>query len=329
MPDPDTPLLLEMQPSCAGMRLDRALSQSLPEHSRAAIQQWLKQGLVRVDGAPAKQSLRLAGGERVTITPPPADAPADDAADAPAQPMDLDIIHHDADIAVINKPPGLVVHPGAGRADRTLLNALLHWDESLRALPRAGIVHRLDKDTSGLLVVARNEAARRRLIAQLDDRSMARSYLAVANGVMVAGERIEQPIGRHRRDRLRMCVTARGKAAATRIRVAQKFRSHCLLQAELESGRTHQIRVHLSWRGFALVGDSLYGARVRLPPDCGDDLRATLRQFSRQALHAEQLSLRHPRDGEQRHWRQPMPHDLQRLVAQLTEDCERHRRSGE
>ena len=306
-------------PALVGARLDKALSELLPEHSRSAIQQWLKQGLVRVDGAPARQKLRLAGGETVEVSVPQAQP-----ADWPAQRMDFEVVHQDADLLVIDKPAGMVVHPGAGQADNTLMNGLLHLDDALRALPRAGIVHRLDKDTSGLLVVARNEVARRRLIAQLQERSMKRLYLAVVNGVMVAGESIAQPIGRHRRERLRMCVSAAGKPAVTHLRVERKFRAHCLVGAELETGRTHQIRVHLSWRGFPLVGDKRYAGRMRLPPEAGDELTATLRQFPRQALHAAQLSLRHPASGTQTTWQRHMPADLQHLIAALESDQRLH-----
>ena len=323
MTDCERRLFIEIQPAFAGVRLDKALAKLLPDHSRATIQQWLKQGLVLLDGRPVAQKLRLSGGEALEIfVPEPQPAPGVD--DLPAQPMDLDIIDRDADLLVINKPAGMVVHPGAGNADNTLLNGLLSLDESLRALPRAGIVHRLDKDTSGLLVVARNEVARRRLVGQLQDRSMKRRYLAVVNGVMVAGERIAQPIGRHRHDRLRMCVTPSGKPAVTHIRVERKFRRHCLIRVDLETGRTHQIRVHLNWRGFPLVGDKLYTGRLRLPPDAGEELTATLRHFDRQALHATRLSLRHPRDGEQKQWRQPPPVDLQQLIEQLETDHRRH-----
>lgn len=319
MNDRDEYFSVEIEPALAGDRLDKALSQLLPAHSRSSQKQWFKQGLVRVDGMPVKPKFRLAGGETLVVRPPPPPHQKDTA----AQPMDFDIIDRDADLLVINKPAGMAVHPGAGRADNTLLNGLLYVDESLRALPRAGIVHRLDKDTSGLLVVARNEAARRHLIGQLQDHSMKRRYLAVASGVMVAGERIDQPIGRHRQNRLRMCVTPSGKPAVTHLRVARKFRRHCLLQADLETGRTHQIRVHLNWRGFPLVGDPLYGGRMQLPPEAGNGLTAALRQFNRQALHAGQLSLRHPASGEQKQWRQPMPPDMQRLIEQLEKDCGR------
>lgn len=325
MNDQNPLVFMEIAPIFAGFRIDKALAELLPDHSRATLQQWLKNELVQVDGQVVKQKFRLSGGEKIEIAvPPPQPQPQLMPTDCPAQRMPLDILEQDEDILVINKPAGLVVHPGAGNADQTLLNGLLHFDESLRMLPRAGIVHRLDKDTTGILVVARNEVARQRLIEQLQDHSMKRCYLAVARGVMVAGERIDQPIGRHRQDRLRMCVTDRGKPAVTHIRVARKFRHHCLLRAELETGRTHQIRVHLSWRGFPLVGDALYAGRAKLPPACSPELSNALQQFSRQALHAEQLSLCHPRTGEQRQWQQPLPADLQGLIEQLDMDVQHH-----
>ncbi|MDD9874091.1 MAG: RluA family pseudouridine synthase [Gammaproteobacteria bacterium] len=326
MSHPNRRLRIQIEPALAGVRLDKALSQLLPDYSRALIQRWLKQDLVRLDGRAVAQKFRLAGGETLEVSVP--EAWASDVEAQPAQPVEIEIIDQDADLLVINKPAGMVVHPGAGHADRTLLNGLLHFDESLRALPRAGIVHRLDKDTSGVLVVARNEAARRQLIEQLRARGMKRRYLAVVNGVPVSGERIDQPVGRHRHDRLRMRVTPSGKPAVTHVRVERKFRHHSLLRADLETGRTHQIRVHLSWRGFPVVGDKRYGERVRLPPGAGFDLTAALRQLDRHALHAARLELRHPRSGEPRQWRQPMPADLQHLVEILENDRREHRRRG-
>lgn len=306
---------LEITEKFAGMRLDKALAELLPDYSRATLQQWLKRGLVQMDGQSVKQKVRLSGGEILEISIPPATP-----TDCPAQYMELDIIDQDADLLVLNKPAGVVVHPGAGNTDNTLLNGLLYFDPSLRVLPRAGLVHRLDKDTSGLLVVARSEVARRQLIEQLQDHSMHRGYLAVVNGVMVSGETIEQPIGRHRQQRVRMCVTEHGKPAVTHVRVSRKFRRHCLLDVSLETGRTHQIRVHLSWRGFPLVGDKLYTSRVSLPPASSHELTTTLQQFSRQALHATQLSLCHPITGKQKQWQQPPPADLEHLIEQLDID---------
>ena len=326
-PTATAPVVITAPAAVNGMRADKALTELLTAHmsaanppaeySRATIQRWCRRGYVQVDGKVPRPKDKLRGGEIIRARiPEPAIAAW------PAQPIALEVIFADADLLVINKPAGLVVHPGAGQKDQTLLNGLLHWDDALRALPRAGIVHRLDKDTTGLMAVARTESARRSLIAQLQTREFARGYLAVAHGVPVAGECIEQPIGRHRFDRLRMCVTPRGKPAATRLFVRQKYRKHCRLRAELLSGRTHQIRVHLSWRGFPLVGDKLYGGRR--PATAAGPLADTLRQFNRQALHAETLALRHPTTGAQMQWRQPPPDDLRNLITQLELDAAAH-----
>lgn len=312
-------LRLDIPAALAGARADKALAELLPGHSRAAVQRWFKGDLVRVDGRAVAQKYRLAGGEVLQVDMPEESAAG--VAQQAAQAVALDIVDCDADLIVINKPAGLVVHPGAGNPDQTLLNGLLHFDESLRALPRAGIVHRLDKDTTGLLVIARNEAARLHLIRQLAARAVKRRYLAVVSGVPVAGERIAQPLGRHPRDRRRMQVApAAGKPAVTHVRVERKFRSHSLLRADLETGRTHQIRVHLSWRGFPVVGDKRYGGRARLPAAAGAELTDALRALGRQALHAASLELQHPASGDNRRWRQPLPADMQRLIDALERD---------
>lgn len=301
----------------AGMRADRAIAALLPEYSRATIQNWLKQGNIQLGERRIKPSDRLRGGENLQVVIPPVQP-----ADWEAQNIPLDLVYQDTHIIVLNKSSGLVVHPGAGNHDHTLLNALLYIDPSLRGLPRAGIVHRLDKDTTGLMVVARTEQARQSLIEQLKERQIRRHYLAVVNGVPVAGETIDQPIGRHRFDRLRMAVTERGKPAITHIRIKKKYRCHTLIEAMLDSGRTHQIRVHLAWRGFPLVGDPLYGARVKLPPGAPDNVVSCLQRFERQALHAWYLSLTHPSSGETLTWQQEMPEDMIDLVEVLTNDLD-------
>ncbi|MEA3291713.1 MAG: 23S rRNA pseudouridine(1911/1915/1917) synthase RluD [Pseudomonadota bacterium] len=307
----------EIPADFAGQRVDKGLAALLTGHSRAAIQQWLKAGRVMVDSAKPRQRDRLRGGERYQIR-----VPEPEPAEWPAQEMALDVVFEDNELLVINKPAGLVVHPGAGNPDGTLLNGALYRDDSLRRLPRAGIVHRLDKDTSGLLVLARTETARQSLIKQLKTRAMHRRYAAVVTGIPVAGGVIDAPIGRHRRDRLRMAVTDRGKPAVTRYRVRDKYRAHALVEATLESGRTHQIRVHMVWKGFPLVGDPLYGGHPCLPPTPTRRLTETLRAFRRQALHAERLALIHPATGKEVAWESPMPADMAELVTALREDWE-------
>jgi len=315
MTEPETRLTLDILAEMEGMRVDRALADLLPEYSRAAIQGWLKQGNIMLHDKRMKPSDRLRGGESLQISIPPQKP-----AEWEAQEIPLELVYSDDHLIVINKPAGLVVHPGAGNPDQTLLNALLYFDPTLRYLPRAGIVHRLDKDTSGLMVIARTELARQSLIAQIKDRQVSRHYLAVINGLPVSGETIDQPIGRHHHDRLRMAVTERGKPAVTHIRIKQKFRSHSLVEAILETGRTHQIRVHLAWRGFPLVGDPLYGGRVKLPPSAEKQVVNCLQGFGRQALHAYHLSLVHPESQQNLTWQQEMPEDMDNLVRILDAD---------
>jgi 23S rRNA pseudouridine1911/1915/1917 synthase len=235
------------------------------------------------------------------------------------QPQDLplELVYEDADILVIDKPAGLVVHPGAGNPVGTLANAILYHFPELAALPRAGLVHRIDKDTTGLLVVARNEHARSELIRALECHTVSRCYLAVVDGIPISGGTVDQPIGRHPRNRLRMAVSPVGKPAVTRYRVEEKFRAHALISVELETGRTHQIRVHLSWAGYPLVGDALYGRRLRIPAGASNKFAETLRGFKRQALHARSLTLAHPRTGESLDWKSPEPPDLAQLLSTL------------
>ncbi len=319
MSESESRLFIRSTMQMKGERVDKALSILLPEYTRNAIQQWLRQGLVQIDGQSAKQKFRLSGEETLEIL-----LPCPSSADCLPEQIDLEILEQDAHIMVINKPAGLVVHPGAGNLNGTLQNGLLHYNPELAKLPRAGIVHRLDKDTTGLMVVAKTEQARQHLIAQLDRREMSRQYLAIVNGVMISGETINQPIGRRRQDRLRMTVTPQGKTAVTHFRVKRKYRHHCLVRASLESGRTHQIRVHLSWRGFPIVGDRLYGQRTRLPPAASEPLRRCLQTFGRQALHAEKLTLIHPRNNIEVSWRSELPEDMKTLMARLESDNARN-----
>ncbi len=310
---------LELPADYAGQRLDRALALLLPEFTRSQLQQWIAGGQVKVDGRAPRKRDTVRGGERVEIEVP---APAPSTARAQAIP--LDIIYEDDDLLVINKPPGLVVHPGAGNREGTLMNALLHHAPALAALPRAGIVHRLDKDTSGLLVVAKTERARQSLIGQLQTREMGREYVALIEGVLVAGGTVEAPIGRHHRDRTRMAVSARGKEAVSHYRVLKKYRAHTLVQVRLESGRTHQIRVHMAHLKHPVVGDPVYGGRLRLPKDCSQSLAKMLRAFRRQALHAVKLTLIHPATGKTMSWAASVPADMGALMEALAQDVKAH-----
>lgn len=298
----------------AGKRLDQALAELLPDYSRSRLQQWLKSGRLHVQGRTVRPRDRVLGGEVVS-----GEWLQEDQAAASPQDIPLDVCFEDADMLVINKPAGLVVHPAAGNPEGTLVNALLHYAPEARVLPRAGLVHRLDKDTSGLLVVARSLRAYTSLVEQLQARSIEREYQAVAIGVMTAGGSVAAPIGRHPVDRKRMAVTPGGKPALTHYRVIQRFRSHTHLQVKLETGRTHQIRVHMAHLRHPLVGDPVYGGRLRLPPGASEHCIQVLRNFNRQALHAARLGLTHPVSGEWLEWRDELPADMAELLEVLRE----------
>ena len=237
-----------------------------------------------------------------------------------AEAIPLDIIYEDDALLIVNKPAGLVVHPAAGNWSGTLQNALLNHHPALDTLPRAGIVHRIDKETSGLLMVAKTLQAHHSLIKQLQDRSVHREYLAITKGRIIAGGTIDEPIGRHPTDRKRFAVRMTGKPAVTHYRVVERFSRHTLIRVKLETGRTHQIRVHMAYIHFPLVGDPIYGGRFQMPPDCSERLEQELRNFKRQALHAEKLGIMHPVTGEYCEWEQPMPEDMSRLLAALYEN---------
>jgi len=299
----------------AGLRFDQALARALPQYSRARLKTWIDSGSVQVDGRPLRGKDKLLGGEKVRIR---AELPVEDRVQP--EPMPLAVVFEDRSLLVIDKPAGLVVHPGAGNSRHTLQNALLALDPQLSLVPRAGLVHRLDKDTSGLLVVARTPEAHTALTSAMAARQITREYLAVCTGVMTAGGTIAEPIGRHRTLRTRMAVRADGRPAVTHYRVERRFRAHTLVRITLETGRTHQIRVHLAQIGFPVVGDPVYGGRRRLPKGCSPTLAAELQSFPRQALHAALLRLEHPATHREREWRSPLPADMERLLAALEAD---------
>ena len=313
---PDSPVTKQITDRFAGMRLDTALAELFPDYSRSRVQSWIRAGQVRLDGAEGKPRTRLAGDELLEVTIP--DQPQVD--EFSAQDIPLDIVYQDDDLIVVNKPAGLVVHPAAGHADGTLQNALLYFDRGLADVPRAGIVHRLDRDTTGLLVVARNPGTHRRLVKLMQARRIKREYQALVHGVVTAGGSVDAAIGRHARDRKRMCVREDGRPAVTHYRVLQRFRAHTHLLLELESGRTHQIRVHMQYLHHPLVGDPVYGGRDRVPPGAEQAFIDQLRAFPRQALHAWRLGLPHPRTGEDMQWETPLPEDMRRLIEAMQAD---------
>ena len=295
------PMRATVPAELGGLRFDQALARLFPQYSRNRLQAWLKSGHITLDGRNAEPRQAVTGGEQVVLEPPPAPE-----AMPKAQRMPLRIVHEDAELIVIDKPAGLVVHPGAGQPDRTLLNALLAHEPRLAGVPRAGIVHRLDKDTSGLLVVAKTVEAQAELVKQLASRSMRRIYLAVVQGDPPASGSIDAPMGRDPRSRVRMAVTHRGKPARTTFRVLERFGHAALVECRLETGHTHQIRVHLQHIRHPLVGDTVYRRGTRHGWS-----------FPRQALHAAELALTHPRTGKPMTWRAPLPRDMKLLVQKL------------
>ena len=302
----------------AGRRLDQALAGLFPDYSRTRLKSWIDEGKVLVDGRPLRPRDRLVGGESVQV-----DARLEDEVAVVPQPMALEIVYEDAALIVVNKPVGLVVHPGAGNPDRTLQNALLAHDPGLSLLPRAGIVHRLDKDTSGLLVVARTLEAHSALVRMLEAREIHREYEAVCSGVMTAGGTVDAPIGRHRVDRVRMAIREDGRESVTHYRVLARFRAHTHVRVMLETGRTHQIRVHLAHAGYPIVGDATYGRRLAIPKGATPRLEAALRGFRRQALHAARLAFEHPMTGGSCEFSAPVPGDMRELLDALREDAGR------
>lgn len=302
----------------ADERLDQALARLMPDYSRTQIKEWLDDGRILINNLPAKGKTRVRGGESVTAEIPVITQPQ-----WKAQAIPLDIVHEDSALIIINKPPGLVVHPGAGNQDRTLMNALLHHAPDLQALPRAGILHRLDKDTSGLLVIAKTAASLKHLSQQLKNRTLLREYQAIVNGTLISGGTVDAPIDRHPLQRKRMAVVDTGKPAITHYRVAEKFRAHTRLKIRLETGRTHQIRVHMAYIRHPVVGDSVYGGRLQIAKNLSDPLITLLRKYHRQALHAFALGMTHPESGEFMRWEIDLPEDMIQLIQALRDDLNR------
>jgi 23S rRNA pseudouridine1911/1915/1917 synthase len=303
----------------AGQRLDRAAAEIWSDFSRSRIRQWIDSGALTVDGATVLPRLRLKGGEKLVV-----DAELEQLVEMAPEPIPLDIVYEDEDVIVLNKPAGLVVHPGAGNPGGTLLNALLFHDAALALVPRAGLVHRLDKDTSGLLVVARNLSSQQRLVEMIEQRDVRRTYEAVCQTVLTGGGVIDAPIDRNPRDRTKMAVRQGGREARTHYRVKARFRAHTHVGLELETGRTHQIRVHMAHIRAPLVGDPVYGGRPRLPAQPGEALRSMLQQFPRQALHARALEFPHPRSREPMQLTAPLPDDMTALIGALAADLAEH-----
>ncbi|VFN05173.1 MAG: ribosomal large subunit pseudouridine synthase D [Candidatus Kentron sp. G] len=306
-----------------GMRFDRALARMFPDYSRARLQTWIRNGQITVDGQCIRGRDRTRGGERVRLV---AQLEENDTWEAQALP--LCVIYEDEEIFVIDKPAGLVVHPGAGNPQGTLVNALLHRDPHLAGVPRAGVVHRLDKDTTGLLVIARTLRAHNRLVILLKERDVVREYDAVTVGALLSGGTVNAPVGRHAIHRTRMAVTDRGRSAVTHYRVRHRFPAHTHIRVNLETGRTHQIRVHMAYIGHPLVGDPIYGARPFVPKGADAPLRSVLRRFDHQALHAGRLSFAHPVSGEPCSFECPLPNDFTELLGALKGTAGSHAQIG-
>lgn len=308
-------LRAEVTSDLGGQRLDQVAAQLFSEFSRSRLAGWIKDGRLTVDGAVLRPRDVVHGGSVLQL-----EAEQEAQGEWVAQEIELDIVYEDDHILVINKPTGLVVHPAAGHADGTLLNALLHHVPDIINVPRAGIVHRLDKDTTGLMVVAKTLQAQTNLVGQLQARSVSRIYECVVVGVVTAGGKINAPIGRHGTQRQRMGVMDNGKPAVSHYRVLERYRSHTHVRVKLETGRTHQIRVHMAHVNFPLVGDPVYGGRFRIPPAASPSLVDALKTFPRQALHARFLELDHPHTGERMGWEAPIPDDIVWLLSLLRHD---------
>ena len=312
---PEPTLNARVPETAAGRRFDQVLADLFPDYSRSRLSAWIKAGAARLDGAQVAPRHIVRGGEAIVL-----EVRLEREIGASGEDIPLDIRYEDDDLFVVNKPPGLVVHPGAGNPAGTLQNALLHRDPNLASIPRGGLVHRLDKDTSGLLVVARTLRAHTALVEQLSERDVHRQYVAIVYGKMVAGGRVNAPIGRHPRDRLKQAVREDGREAITHYRVRERFRAQTLIECRLETGRTHQIRVHMAHVRHALLGDAQYGSGLKLPKGASHELAEALRGFHRQALHAERLEFAHPADGRTIAVEAEMPADMTALIEALRRD---------
>lgn len=307
---------IQIPAEMAGDRLDRVASGLIDEYSRARLQIWIKDGSITVDGETVLARHRVKGGEWLVAVLP--EASESDTA-VLAEPISLDIHYEDEHLLVINKPAGMVMHTAPGNYQGTLQNGLLGYDPMLAAIPRAGIVHRLDKQTSGLVMVAKTLIAHNSLVQQLQERTVHRMYDALIIGVPVAGGTIEEPIGRHPVDRKRMSVNDRGKPAITHFRMARKFKRHCHVRVKLETGRTHQIRVHMAHIRFPLIGDVVYGGRRQIPGGVSDEIKRAVMEFPRQALNASELGIQHPVEKKEMQWDVRLPDDMQHLLSVLDE----------
>ena len=315
-----TPITRTLTEEHAGKRFDVVLAELFPDYSRSRLKTWIEQGQVLLDGENVRPRTKVAGDEVIALT---VDEGGSDF-EVQAQDIPLDIVHEDDSIIVINKPAGLVVHPAAGNPDGTVQNALLYHDASLASVPRAGIVHRLDKDTTGLMVIARDLKAHKYLVEQIQRHDVIREYQAVVYGVLTGGGVVDEPVGRHPRDRIRMAVRENGREAVTHYRLLERFREHSHIKVQLETGRTHQIRVHMSHLRHAIVGDPIYAGRHRLPAGASQGLIDCLQSFKRQALHAWRLHLAHPQTKQTMMFEAPLPDDMQQLIRQLQLDLETH-----
>lgn len=302
----------EVTAEMSGQRLDQVLSKTFPQYSRENFKHWILDRAVKVDGEVLRPRDKVQAGQKIELKT----ELLEDTRFLPES-ISLDILYEDEDLIVLNKPAGLVVHPGAGNKEGTLLNALLHHDPHLAALPRAGIVHRLDKNTSGIMVVARTLPAHTSLIKQLQKRSITREYDTVVQGELISGGMIDEPIGRHHIQRTKMAVVDSGKSAVTHYRIKERFKYYTRLSVTLETGRTHQIRVHMAYSNHAVLGDPLYGGRLKIPANAPENLREYLHHFKRQALHAIRLTLMHPISQKEMTWEAPLPDDYQELLKHL------------